>query len=368
MLLNDIISSQFDLKKIERLLKIQHALDMYSIIAITNKDGNITYVNKEFCRISKYSEEELLGQNHRILKSGFHPPQFYQSMWKTISSGNVWRGEIKNKAKDGSFYWVKTIIVPLIDDMEKVTEFVSIRTDITKEKELNRKLIESSEKIIKSERLAAIGELASRLAHDLRNPLSIIKTEIELFKLRKEDLGTNSQSLDRVKRAINKINYQIENVLDFVRSRTLNIEKISTSDLINSALSHIVIPKGIKLILPQTSCSIFCDIRQIEVAIENIVTNAIQAIGHNGTITINMNENNEIVNIQIADSGPGIPDETISRIFEPLFTTKQSGTGLGLASAKNVVEQHNGTISVKNNPTTFTISLQKSADRSRKQF
>lgn len=138
-MLNDIISSQFDLRKIERLLKIQHALDLYSIIAITDKNGNITYANKEFCRISKYSEEELIGQNHRILRSGFHPPQFYQGMWKTISSGNVWRGEVKNKAKDGSMYWVKTIIVPLVDETCKVSEFVSIRTDITKEKELNQR-------------------------------------------------------------------------------------------------------------------------------------------------------------------------------------------------------------------------------------
>lgn len=361
-MLNDIISSQFDLKKIERLLKIQHALDLYSIIAITNRAGNITYVNKEFCRISKYSEDELLGQNHRILKSGFHPPQFYEGMWKAISSGNVWRGEVKNKAKDGSFYWVKTIIVPLIDDAGKVTEFVSIRTDITKEKELNQKLIESTDKMVKAERFAAIGELASRLAHDLRNPLSIIRTEVELFKLKNKSKTNDLQSCDRIERAVNKINYQIENVLDFVRCKPLIIEKTPVQEIIRSAISHVIVPDGIKIVLPQTDTTISCDARQIEVAIENIITNAIQAMENNGTISINIDENDNTVNIQISDTGPGIPQETIQKIFEPLYTTKRGGTGLGLASVKKIIEQHRGTISVTNNPTIFTIGLPKMHD------
>jgi signal transduction histidine kinase len=280
-------------------------------------------------------------------------------MWKTTSSGKIWRGEVKNKAKDGSFYWVKTIIVPFLDDSGKIVEYLSIRTDITKEKELHQKLLESTDKLVKAERLSVIGELASRLAHDLRNPLSIIKTEVELFKLKNKTNENGLQSFSRIERAVNKINYQIEGVLDFVRSKPLNVEKNSIQKVIQSAISHIIIPDGVKIILHQKDAIVFCDARQIEVVFENIITNAIQAIKNIGTITISIIDKNAFVDIQITDTGPGIPEDIISKIFEPLFTTRQQGTGLGLASVKKIIEQHHGTISVNNNPTTFNIRLTK---------
>jgi signal transduction histidine kinase len=119
-------------------------------------------------------------------------------------------------------------------------------------------------------------------------------------------------------------------------------------------------PDGIKVVLPQNDASILCDARQIEVAIQNLITNSIQATENNGTITVGITEKEGFVDIHIADTGPGIPDEVLPKVFEPLFTTKQTGTGLGLASVKRIIEQHNGTITVSNGPTTFTIRLLKS--------
>jgi len=353
-----MISNSFDLQRIERLLKIQHALDIYSIIAITDKHGTITYVNKEFCRISKYSENELIGQNHRILKSGHHLPEFYEGLWKTISAGHVWRGEVKNKAKDGSFYWVKTIIVPLLDNSNIPSEYVSIRTDITREKQLQEKLVESTDNLVKAERFSTIGELSSRLAHDIRNPVSIIKAEVDLFKLRNTPLDEQTlQSCQRIEKAITKITHRIEIVLDFVRTAPLHLETNSIRSIMDSAVSHLAIPAGIKIIFPKNDSTLVCDAQQLEVAIENIVTNSIQATENNGTITFNVDEKDNFVDIQIEDSGPGIPDDIIPKIFEPLFTTKQTGTGLGLASVKKIIDQHGGSITVKNNPTTFTITI-----------
>ncbi len=167
---------------IEHLLRIQDVLDEHSIVTITDKNGIITYANKEFCRLSGYTEKELLGQNHRIIKSGYHPPEFYEGLWRTITSGHIWKSEIKNKAKDGSFYWVKTIIVPFLDDDGKPKEYCSIRTDITEQKMLQEKIIASREDALKKERLSTIGELASRIAHDLRNPLSVIKNATALLQ------------------------------------------------------------------------------------------------------------------------------------------------------------------------------------------
>ena len=121
------------------------ALDEYAIVAMTDSKGNIIYANKQFCRISKYTQEELIGSNHRIIKSGFHPPEFYSEMWNTVSNKKVWKGEVRNKAKDGTFYWVDTVIVPFLDAEGEIYQYVSIRKDITARKEMERALSESEE-------------------------------------------------------------------------------------------------------------------------------------------------------------------------------------------------------------------------------
>jgi PAS domain S-box-containing protein len=131
---------------LNRMRLQQQAMDEHAIISIANTDGEITYINKLFTRISGYSEAELMGQNHRVLRSGLHPPSFYRNLWRTISNGRIWRGEIANRARNGEIYWVSSTIVPMKDLDGKITEYISIRTDITANKLAEKALQEARQR------------------------------------------------------------------------------------------------------------------------------------------------------------------------------------------------------------------------------
>lgn len=133
-------------RMVKELADIKFALDEAAIVAITDTEGVIEYVNDMFCEISQYKREELLGQTHRIICSGYHSQEFFSQMWKTIRAGKVWKGDVKNKAKDGSYYWVKTIIVPFLDEEGRPYQYISVRTDITEQKRVEEALRQREEK------------------------------------------------------------------------------------------------------------------------------------------------------------------------------------------------------------------------------
>jgi signal transduction histidine kinase len=151
----------------------------------------------------------------------------------------------------------------------------------------------------------------------------------------------------------------IEDVLNYVKLPPLKLQNYSLHDIIKKVIEHMDVSDDVEIHLPKNNPRITCDIDKLEVVFVNLITNSIQAMNESGSITISAREDQNNVIIEFEDTGPGIADENLPKVFEPLFTTKETGTGLGLASCKNIVERHRGTIVVKNNPTTFTITLPK---------
>ena len=218
--------------------------------------------------------------------------------------------------------------------------------------------IRSSNKTIEQEKFASIGNLSSRMAHDIRNPLTVIKTTLDLLKTKNKNLSSDElEKLKKLDDQIYRISHQVNNVLDYIKGQPLILKANSLKEILDSSIHDLPEHDGIEIESTISNARIHCDYEALKVVFINLFYNAIQSLGKEGKITISSEIIGSDIHIKIEDSGSGIPQEKLDKIFEPLYTTKQEGTGLGLASCKSILEQHHGTISVKNNPTTFTITL-----------
>lgn len=238
-----------------------------------------------------------------------------------------------------------------------MNSFKEMELSLKKLVEMERNLAEANTRV-KNERLTAIGELAASMAHDLKNPLGTIRTGVDILKRNVESNSEIDNVIHRMDRAVSRMSHQVEDVLNYVKKTPLSVKPIQIKSVINATIESLDIPKIIQVTIEGDDITINCDEKKMEIVFTNLILNSMQSIEQNqGTISIRIKQINKNVIIEIEDSGQGIPKEVIDDIFKPLVTTKQKGTGLGLASCKNIVEQHGGSISFQNNPTIFTVII-----------
>ncbi len=375
------VSSERQLERVakETLRKLQdyrRALDEASIVATTDARGRITYANDKFCEISKYSQEELLGQDHRLLNSGFHSKEFFRDLWGTIAAGRVFRGEIRNRAKDGAFYWVDTTIVPFLGDGGRPYQYMAIRTDITERKRAEETRRQAEEQLGRQTALAQLGELAAFVAHEVRNPLAGIGGAIQVLRDRLPKDSGDRTILSEILSRLASLNVLVQDLLVFARPRPPRRSPFSIGQTLRDAVALLSRDPGYAEIQVELrglgdgtgedmDIVVNGDAAQIGGVFQNLLLNAAQAMGGKGRIRISCSVAEApapICQITFADDGPGIPPELLQRVFEPFFTTRRKGSGLGLTIARRTVEAHGGRIQIASEPgeasgTAVTITL-----------
>jgi len=368
--LNNIVSELSETRiahqnTIHELIQQKDTLDNHAIVSITDEFGSISYVNEKFCEISGFSRQELIGSNHRMLKSNVHPDGFYEELWSTITQGKVWHGEVCNQRKDGSHYWVKSTISPFLDTTGKPYQYVSIRTNITE-------LLEAKLEAEKANRAKSI--FMSSMSHELRTPMNAILGFAQLLEMKME--GQELDFIKEIKGAGNHLLALINEILDLSNIETGEFqpmfEKIDINTFVNEsilAVQDIANNKNIKInqIIEEGSVIyVIADRRRLKQALLNYLTNAVKFNHDNGDVLISIKLiDSSKCRILVKDSGPGLSKEQLSKIFNP-FTKKDEhvglteGSGIGLTITKRIVEIMKGRVGVESEEgfgCTFWIEL-----------
>ncbi|MBT4934099.1 MAG: PAS domain S-box protein [Rhodospirillaceae bacterium] len=329
-------------------------------IILTNPESIIYYANPSFERITGYSTNEAIGQRPAIVKSPRTRPETHRKMWKAISLGKPWRGEVWNKKKNGEIYPADLTISPILDESGHIVSFLGIQRDITLarayQEQLEKEVEERSREITETRSLTVLGRMASMIAHDLRNALSTIKMNLQILNRKHSNPGDPEQEHTQI--GLDQVRYMeqfLSDMLSYARPEKLQSDWHQLDTIIEDALtavSHIVEKYAIEVVcnLDKGLPRIYCDRFKVIAALRNLIENAIHAMSDGGVMTISgqLQEQsaNPWITIEVSDAGCGIEEDVIGDVMEPFFTTRTKGTGLGLAIVKGIIERHGGEISL----------------------
>ena len=368
-IISDLSETRLSLQNtIHELIQQKDTLDQHAIVSIADEFGSIINVNDRFCEISGYSREELIGNNHRMLKSDMHPKEFYQELWDTISEGNVWHGKVCNQRKDGGYYWVESTISPFLDTSGKPYQYVSIRTDITQ-------LLEAKVEAEKASRTKST--FMSSMSHELRTPMNAIIGFAQLLEMKLE--GDELESIHEIKKSGDHLLALINGILDLSNIEAgafqASLEKIDIDTFVKESLlavQDMAKNKNIKIHQKTEGDSavyVIADRHRLKQALLNYLTNAIKFNNENDDILVSINlVNSSKCRILVKDSGPGLSKEQLSTIFDPFTKLDEhvgvtEGSGIGLTITKRIVEIMNGKVGVESEVgkgSTFWIELPSS--------
>ena len=335
-------------------------LNKHLIYSRTDLKGILIEVSDAFCKISGYTRDEMLGQPQSLVRHPDMPKELFQDLWKTIKSGKVWTGEIKNLNKNGSYYWTSAIITPEFDENSKVVSYMSIRHDITlkKDSELQSLII------MQQTKMAALGEMIGNIAHQWRQPLSIISTTSSGLALSSEVGILTDEDIQKYNKIIIENTDYLSQTIEVFRNFTAKSKEKETIilqsriDAVINVFNESLKSNSIQIINESKNknpVNIFILVGELDQVLINIISNARDALKVNSTenawIKIDLIQEDKKVTITIEDNAGGIPENLIGKIFEPYFTTKHTsqGTGLGLyLSYKIVHESLKGKLYVEN--------------------
>jgi PAS domain S-box-containing protein len=373
------------IESLKEITDYKFALDASSIVEVTDAQGVIKYVNENFCKVSQYTYDEIMGNSHRMINSKHHSKEEMGDLWATISSGKTWKGDIKNQAKDGSFYWLATTIVPFVDDKGVPYQFVAIRTDVTEQKRIEHELIDAKvfaeltttiaqDAKQKAEEATLIAENAvkakqqflSNMSHEIRTPMNAIIGFTKVM-LKTELTAKQREYLTAVKMSGDSLIVLINDILDLAKvdagKMTFERTPFKLAMSINAMLhlfeikiheKNLILIKEYDSNIPEVLLGDPVRLHQI---IMNLLSNAVKftALGHIKMRVSLIHQDAEKATIEFAvtDTGIGITPDKMATIFDNFQQAAQDtprlygGTGLGLAIVKQLVEPQGGTIMVK---------------------
>ena len=343
-------------------------------VIITDPNGVIEYVNPSFETITGYSRGEAIGRTLGFLKSGIQDAAFYENLWKTLKDGEIWRGRITNRRKDGNLVQEDSTISPLTNSMGIITGYVALKRDVTEAVKLEAQFRQA-------QKMEAIGTLAGGIAHDFNNILASMMGYAELVRMKTTDKAIYPH-LDRILKACNRSGDLVKQILTFSRQRDQEKRPLSVTPIVKEALKLLrsSIPASIEIQQHYNAGqdTVLADPTQIHQVLMNLCTNAVHAMREReGVLEVRLSQNMLSANnraddpelegtgclqIVVSDTGIGIDPAVKDKIFDPFFTTKNpgEGTGLGLSVVYGIVQDHGGTIAVeseKGKGTVFTIHL-----------
>jgi PAS domain S-box-containing protein len=358
-----LVQTQSSLKDVR---DFQCALDEHAIVAITDPQGQITYVNDKFCAISKYSRKELLGQDHRLINSGYHSKDFIRQLWQTIAQGQVWHGEIKNRAKDGTYYWVDTTIVPFLNADGKPYQYVAIRSDITERKRVEDQIqalnVELELRVQeRTKQLEAVNQeleaFSYSVSHDLRAPLRHIDGFVDMLRPEADAklTPTGQRYLKVISAAARRMGSLIDDLLVFSRMGRMEMRRttVKTNSLVAEVIQEMNVDLKGRVIewdigpLPAA----YGDRAMLKQVWVNLISNAAKYSRDRSPARIKISHRENDAGegeYSVQDNGAGFDMQYAGKLFGVFQRLHQAeefeGTGVGLANVQRIIVRHGGRV------------------------